>query len=434
MKKCWLSLGGAVGSLALFAACGDDVTQTVMEEPGVAELAHGESFPKCAKENSGEALFVADSGKFFYCLDGKWRELNGKDGESDTLVVRDTVLVIERDSLFLKDTLFVLDTLVGLDGKSCAAEMLSDSSGYKIVCGEDSIGVVLNGKDGLDGNDGIDGADGEKGESGKDGENGKDGVGCSLTDNGDGTVMLVCGEDTVALYKAFCDGKPFDPAKSFCLEGSVIALCGGSTFNPAESFCSNDSILALLSCNGKLFSPHDSICYDEKLFGFFEDDGRVYRTVKIGEQVWMAENLNNEKLGTCYENSADSCAKYGRLYNWGEALSICPQGYHLPTKGEWETLASFVENPLLLHAKNAWNDTVSVQDSFGFGVLPAGYYRPADGVFYSAGSETDFWTATENENVGGYAYRCGFSENQSSFYFGRNLNTGYRFSVRCVKD
>lgn len=77
---------------ALFAACGDEVTQTVMGESGVAELAHGEGFPKCAKENLGEALFAEDSGKFFYCLGGKWRELDGKDGERDTLFVLDTLV------------------------------------------------------------------------------------------------------------------------------------------------------------------------------------------------------------------------------------------------------------------------------------------------------------------------------------------------------
>ncbi len=410
------------------------------------------------KGKFGRNALCRGFGKVFYCLDAKWRELNGKDGKNDTL--------------------FVLDTLVGLNGKSCTAKTLSDGSGYKIVCGEDSMGVVLNGKDGVDGKDGEDGTAGEKGESGKDGENGKDGAGCSLTDLGNGNVLLVCGEDSLALYKAFCAGEPFDPAKSFCLEDSVIALCGGSTFSPAESFCFGDSIYSFCGgmryapdsffcynesqvelcgeksynpdesfcfgdsayalCGGKKFNPTDSTCHNERLYGFFEDarigEGRVYRTVKIGDQIWMAENMNTEKAGDCYGNSADSCAKYGRLYDWLSAMAICPQGYHLPTKSEWEILAASVENPLLLHAKNAWNDSVSVEDSFSFGALPAGFYRPADETFYNAGRETFFWTASENENAGGYAWRCGFSENQSSFYFGRNLNIGYRFSVRCVKD
>ena len=93
-------------------------------------------------------------------------------------------------------------------------------------------------------------------------------------------------------------------------------------------------------------------------YGYITDarDGKVYRTVVIGTQTWMAQNLNyygsNGLLGSCYNGVDDNCNKYGRLYSWTDAMSgqshsntdpsgvrgICPLGYHIPSTSEWTSL------------------------------------------------------------------------------------------------
>jgi uncharacterized protein (TIGR02145 family)/uncharacterized repeat protein (TIGR02543 family) len=176
-------------------------------------------------------------------------------------------------------------------------------------------------------------------------------------------------------------------------------------------------------------------------------DGKTYKTVKIGEQTWMAENLNydvpNVTSDVCYNNSADSCAKYGRLYNWATAMGgtsssslspsgvqgVCPAGWHIPSDAEWTTLVDYVDYPAgtKLKATSGWYNNGNGTDQYGFSALPGGY-GISDGGFYNAGIYGIWWVATENNASGrGMGYNVEYLSRDD------NDKTSL-YSVRCVMD
>jgi uncharacterized protein (TIGR02145 family) len=183
----------------------------------------------------------------------------------------------------------------------------------------------------------------------------------------------------------------------------------------------------LLGCGGK---PPVSTFTDTR-------DGKVYKIVEIGSQTWFAENLNYAAKGSvCYENSADSCDKYGRLYSWKTALTACPYGTHLPADDEWKTLLDYVSGDSTagtkLRSSTGWQrigDVAESTDEYGFSALPGGGYKY--GTFRNAGAHSHWWSATAL--VAEYAYSwnvyCDYK------FLGRGIDdTAYLLSVRCVQD
>jgi len=166
-------------------------------------------------------------------------------------------------------------------------------------------------------------------------------------------------------------------------------------------------------------------------------DGKIYKTVTIGNQTWMAENLNVETADSwCYLSSADSCAKYGRLYTWAAAKTACPTEWHLPSRGEWNNLVTaaggYSTAGSKLKSSSGWNyySGISSTDEFGFSALPGGY-RFSDGSFYYAGNIDYWWTSEEFDS--GYAYSrvMGYGGDIVDEY---SRYKSYGLSVRCVED
>ncbi len=166
-------------------------------------------------------------------------------------------------------------------------------------------------------------------------------------------------------------------------------------------------------------------------------DGQMYKTVTIGTQTWMAENLNYEMDSSfCYNDSAKYCAKYGRLYTWAAAVTACPSGWHLPTNAEFETLFTAVGGKSIagqkLKSATGWTTKSGItnEDAFAFSALPAGnrnYY----GYYYGEGDVASFWSSTEDD--GDYAYDMYLDYNGDDASLG-NYRKDFGFSVRCLQD
>jgi len=167
--------------------------------------------------------------------------------------------------------------------------------------------------------------------------------------------------------------------------------------------------------------------------GSFTYGGQTYKTVDIGGRTWMKENLNVTTAESwCYENSSDSCAKYGKLYTWKAAKSACPAGWHLPSRDEWKDLVSAAGGERAgkaLKSTSSWKDSDNGTDSYGFSALSGGNRLP-DSYFYNVGNLGLWWTATEGGS-GAYTRYIRYSYD---YMEEKDYDKSYGFSVRCIAD
>jgi len=172
-------------------------------------------------------------------------------------------------------------------------------------------------------------------------------------------------------------------------------------------------------------------------------DGKRYRKVTIGSQTWMAENLNYDDpkvtSDICYAYSADSCAKYGRLYDWFTAKEACPVGWHLPDSNEWKTLEKYAGGDSIagtkLKSSTGWavnpKDKIPAStDDYGFSALPGGL-KSSRGSFYPTRQYGAWWSAAVDGD-GDAAYRELIYDSERL----RGGGAGKRpmLSVRCLQD
>ena len=171
-------------------------------------------------------------------------------------------------------------------------------------------------------------------------------------------------------------------------------------------------------------------------------DGQVYKTVTIGNQIWMAENLNYKTENSyCYNDSTENCAKYGRLYVWSEAMDVCPEGWHLPDTTEWYTLlygtigdiavVGIEEVGRNIRSKNGWLNQgtggIDATDALGFSVLPGGSGDSSS--YVGKGYNANFWTALSYSNRESYSVYISYN-NAVAFSID---DKGIFESVRCLK-
>lgn len=169
-------------------------------------------------------------------------------------------------------------------------------------------------------------------------------------------------------------------------------------------------------------------------------DGKTYKTVRIANQVWMAQNLNYATGGSmCYDNDPSYCGKYGRLYTWNDAMNACPSGWHLPSKKEFETLkvaaGGYDVAGTALKSRQGWEEYEGKRgngtDSLGFGALPAGRYYGYYDYFDNEGYYAYFWSSTELSSRSAYCLNLYY---KYEYAFVSYDYKDYGLSVRCVQN
>ena len=248
----------------------------------------------------------------------------------------------------------------------------------------------------------------------------------------------------------------------------------GKSSSSGERSSSSSSVVPTAS----VASPCKTATEDNCEYGTLTDDrdGQTYKTVKIGEQWWMAENLNYAYTGVpfkfgdntsdstswCYDNDPANCAKYGRLYLWSAAMDsagiipgntangcgyrkicnlgegkvrgVCPEGWHLPDSTEWNTLFTTVGGQAtagtMLKSTEGWYSKGNGSDAYSFSALPAGN-RDVDGGYNLVGGNALFWSSTEGNSSLAYFMILYYCDDDAGLF---NINKGNGFSVRCLRD
>lgn len=243
-----------------------------------------------------------------------------------------------------------------------------------------------------------------------------------------------------------------------------------STAKSSES-SGNSSSSSESSSSVFLATPCKTDSTDTCEYGSVKDerDGQTYRTVKIGSQWWMAENLNyaylqptasEDSSSFCYDNLPENCEKYGRLYLWSAMMDsagvfpentktkgcgrgveckgatavrgVCPKGWHVPDSSELYTLRDAMDGfngwSNKLKSTSGWSEKNGT-DEYGFSALPGGFAMIEQGSSYEyEGEYGRFWSTYEMVDC------CVVYLDVWSSAMLDDLPKFYANSIRCVKD
>ena len=272
-----------------------------------------------------------------------------------------------------------------------------------------------------------------------------------------------------------------ESSSSFAKESSF-----GSSSSSGETQSSSSSSVILSSSEESSKNTKDSYLNPEIEYGELTDarDGQVYKTVKIGNRTWMAQNLNYaDSVKTpslkgkswCYDNKIDNCTAMGRLYTWAAAIDsvvlakngkncgmgsmcnfvegvqgICPDGWHVPSLNEmkdlfyagsgmvvaWADVNTYENSGRTLRSISGWDDGKNGIDSLGFSIAPAGRREPGSAMmnsssFKNLGSASYFWTSNIAKETISYTFEIN-AEHED--FYRAYLSKDMGLSIRCIED
>jgi uncharacterized protein (TIGR02145 family) len=271
--------------------------------------------------------------------------------------------------------------------------------------------------------------------------------------------------------QALCNGEEYDSDNEFCYKNGdgtheIKEKCGGKTYVYPQ-ICQGATIKGICGADGMPYNIDEYFCVSDELYStatHFCDyrDNTAYKWVKIGEQTWMAENLNfiptDNTVATnskCYDDKLENCEKYGRLYGWATAMAtissynsslytaapehqgICPNGWHVPDSAEVKILFVAAGGSGTNNLTGAATKLKTLSDSFsgtnesGFDALPGGHYVYSGSKYQDLGNDAYFWTSHQINSHNTYIYHFSSLANA---YFSSHSKTSYLNSLRCIKN
>jgi uncharacterized protein (TIGR02145 family) len=201
-------------------------------------------------------------------------------------------------------------------------------------------------------------------------------------------------------------------------------------------------MIVALSSAGELADQSTQVSPQLIEVGLFIDhrDGTAYRTVRLGSQHWLGENVRFAVEGSwVYGGNLANLEEYGRLYDWEGACRACPPGWHLPTAAEWGVLFNYLGGSEMAGGSlkeagtERWKSpNTGATNSSQFDGRPGGGRRPEAGTFHGLGMFGAFWSRTEQGEAEAWAFFLGYHYAEISAR--ESISKGFGSSVRCVHD
>ena len=419
----YLQFGLSFAFAAALVACGDDDSESFAYASGRHEVSSYEDLSNCVASKAGTVEYVDTVAYVCAGIDGKnkWVEVSGvEDNPEDFKVCSDVKEGLYAFSPQLK-SLYVCEDGAWIPAGDKSSEAEPSSGSAKSSCSEASSSSAPQ-------------------------QSGSSAKSSSSSENGGKSSAVESSSSS---------------AKSSSSEVSSSSAPQQSSCSAKSSSSSSEPLSSGNQQDGSEFDPVNNTLKDLR-------DGQTYKTVQIGDQVWMAENLNYKAENTyCLNNRDTNCTKYGRFYMWGTAMDsagtwgtngkgcgydkpcspkksvrgVCPEGWHLPSYFEWKRLIVTVDDSITeyddenaaatkLKSTSGWADDGNGDDSYSFSALPSGYLS-YDGYFNFEGKETHFWSSGTQGDMWAFCMVL-YSNTDDARLTSVEMNSGA--SVRCLKD
>ncbi len=510
--------------IALLAACGSDSTSSTNEDNRYKEVKNADNLGDCSEENEGDSVYVASEKMYVTCHNGFWSEFTPPD--TDTSAGKLNIYVAADDTIPSLSKL--ISCTYSYDGwlvfvASLNSYMLcEDYEWIEYKPKSSSSGAIESSDDNESYSEGS--SSSRRAQSSSSHVMTRDEIlgPCTLANEGtvamdsldeirvSGTDYYICrsglwiSADTYDLNThgwsdttdgAFREGLwstfYFKSVSEECVteEDSytyqVYVYDRGWRVAKREELCYGKACTAMsggesIIWNGRTYVCSDTAWRQENVYNldkssFFasdvvygsltdERDGQVYKTVKIGTQVWMAENLNyadslkdvvlQDGASFCYDYDDDNCAVGGRFYRWAAAMGLlskynnsradttllkssnhrglCPEGWHIPDTTEWNTLIATVGkgNASALKTTSAW---LFDADSIGAATNSTGFSAAPTGVNASSGANSQILFCSTYQTYSDEFRYFSLSYSSNQLYYG-SRDKEYPCFVRCIQD